>query len=797
MSGTETDSTPPGLENIMQAMMEKFSQFVRDTEAQRAATDAIIEQRFAELAQRLERGGAATPQSVLGAPQPAALHSAPVAPQDGADSPELCALEPAPAAHSTTAVAPQTAPVAVAPEPAAPIMAPLALHTPPETSVQDMGAAGPNSTPMSATSGTGWCDAKEKKVNSRLKEMRTYTGEEKENLEEFIEDFEDLQDDLQLTDHEVAKLIKTKMKEDAKSCYKSMSEEDRKSPDKIFAILRKRFGELLSVQTVTREMGALSQKEHQSLRKYFNVAIKVQERREKSFQETLGEHSSASHKKLHDIEMVECFRKGLKPELAQQIVGRQFDNLQSIFEHLLKIELGLENLKQNAAQRRAQVGLVTEAVIMQVEDSAAVSRQTHTETQKGCGLRKNDPKGACFICGSKDHWANRCPQRKSRAKDRPPACSICGDPSHMKPDCTNIYCQHCQRHGHWTSQCTKQPLVSQYDQYMGATGGAEPASLQKTSDSTQRKAKVMRVGDWNFVEKLQLQALKKENAFWSTVPQGTAPQERSGGGKPPEEGRQAAEIVMKVEKSPELIFFIEHNKRARYVQERKEGDLVYVRGMRGKDKLTLGPLRLVKKITELTFKLENLNGPKRVFMWHRIRARKHLVCDKDAANGISKWLEYVMEEKSECERNELEEESAEMGGVKVQGGAREGSDAISKDKIKICSESKNAKSAQSAPADPPKSPFVANISPCDVVNKTIECEWPLKGKRPPLDGADGAPKALRTRPVGEALAVGAAPTWPTADAAREERGKEDTNLSESIAGLANTLFASWRVRLQT
>lgn len=497
-------------DHMMQFMEHKFQKLTEATRDVKVTVEARVaqtEKSVDEISQTVNSLTSQVQQLVLGASRPAAplatpsvplpTTSAPLtmtsAPQDGAVAQAPSGQQSAPAAQITITAAPQTAPNTMASQPAAPQLAPLVLQTAaassgyfssgngtPAPSAQGIGAGGPAVTPTSTPSGTNWTEAKDKKVNARLKEIRMYTGEEKEDLEGFIEEFQELQDDLQLTDEEVAMHIKNKIKSDAKICYKGMKEEDKKSPDKIFATFQKRFGEILSLQKFSMELAAQVQKEHQSVRKYYNTLERLRVRRENFVRDTLGEEKVRLYKEVWNAELVNIFRKGLKPELLDRIVAMPFEDLQSIFEHMLQVEVGLSNMKQDTAQRKAHVGLISEATIMQVHGETAASSANNSTQMKVNGQEKPKRKGECFKCKSTEHWANECPQRNQQAAkqaDRngpqcylcgqsghmrrqcpkkgsmPVKCYICGDPSHVKPNCPNILCRSCLKPGHWAHEC--------------------------------------------------------------------------------------------------------------------------------------------------------------------------------------------------------------------------------------------------------------------------------------------------------------------------------------------------------
>jgi hypothetical protein len=114
----------------------------------------------------------------------------------------------------------------------------------------------------------------------------------------------------------------------------------------------------------------------------------------------------------------------------------------------------------------------------------------------------------------------------------------------------------------------------------------------------------------------------------------------------------------------------------------------------------------------------------------------------------------------------------------------QGGDALSQD---ICGEIANANpeikytergdseksgAAQSAPADPSQSPFVANYLKYAQANEPENVPRERGRLREsggaPLEGADGAARALRTQPAGTATLAGASPTPPSAEAARDK-----------------------------
>lgn len=124
--------------------------------------------------------------------------------------------------------------------------------------------------------------------------------------------------------------------------------------------------------------------------------------------------------------------------------------------------------------------------------------------------------------------------------------------------------------------------------------------------------------------------------------------------------------------------------------------------------------------------------------------------------------------------------NAIIRGGTVQGDAREES-LISEDilpnnrerassghRITRVRESENAKSAQSAPVDSPQFPIFDKTLACELVKQTLRQGRALESETPTLDGADGAPRAPRTRPVIGLLKDGAAPWRPRMKVVRPE-----------------------------
>lgn len=252
---------------------------------------------------------------------------------------------------------------------------------------------------------------------------------------------------------------------------------------------------------------------------------------------------------------------------------------------------------------------------------------------------------------------------------------------------------------------------------------------------------------------------------------------------------------------------------ARVQRERpiREGDTVYIKKMPKKGKMDdrlKGPFRVVKERSKVTFDLETMSGPKRKFQWHRMHMKKgHLVRKKDIAGDSSKWLEDIIaQDNNECD--ELNRESADLGGGKVQGAGAESSDASSKDILpdnteRKCADAENnsvcraekAKSAQPAPVGIPPTPLRAKASATGPAHTPRKRGRPKKVAPKPLDGADEAKQASRTRPACEATEAGAAPTpQPELQAVCKNRDTQPCSGSESAEGAAAQAHYNLRTR---
>lgn len=456
------DSSAAALPTMMLHVMEKFNQLmVSNEECMRRMSESsdAREARVYELTQQM--------QEMLSQAQRPAPEAAQRVPATTATPrvTQRAAVTPAQQAAATTA--PQMAPLMVQTAGASSGYI-SATHSSSGRSVQGDGASVQTTASTSAPGATNWTDAKEKLLNSRLKEMRTYHGEEKEDLDAFIEDFQELKDDMHLSEFELAMHIKNKIKGDAKNCYKGLSSAEKKSPEKIFSTFRQRFGEILTLEKCNKDLSANMQKQHQSVRQYYNAMERLKLRREKFVIENLGEEKLNQYKEMWNSEIVGHFRKGLKPDLAERIVGKQFGSLQEIFDHLRGIELDLSDLKQDSAQWKTRAGLISEATVMHVQEDSASALAAQIEEASPEPKKK---KVTCYKCQSTEHWTSRCPEKKksersnkcfscneeghmrSACPKKKTRCFLCGDPSHLKPNCPNVFCQKCMKPGHWTHEC--------------------------------------------------------------------------------------------------------------------------------------------------------------------------------------------------------------------------------------------------------------------------------------------------------------------------------------------------------
>lgn len=247
------------------------------------------------------------------------------------------------------------------------------------------------------------------------------------------------------------------------------------------------------------------------------------------------------------------------------------------------------------------------------------------------------------------------------------------------------------------------------------------------------------------------------------------------------------------------------NERVQKEKPIREGDIVYIKKMPRKGKFDTrlkGPFKVIKQRSNVTFDLESVHGHKRVFTWHRVHMRGHIVHQRDAESENFEWLKDIQEEVSASEQADAQSESAVAGGECARVEPNRGCETVPEDVWEDCSESvqnepqnKNTnrgdgeqeETAQSAPADPSQSPCVendsaANAPASELVTPPRRRGRPRKSGDAPLAGADRASEAPRTQPAGEATLADAAPTLPSAEAVRDE--SLGSSLGESAADAA-------------
>jgi Zinc knuckle len=332
---------------------------------------------------------------------------------------------------------------------AADMSSPLAAHNNTQAQRAENGRATASElTPLSAPRRAERSEAESRALRHGTKDIREFSGKKHEKVDTYIRDMQDLIEEFDLQGVELRRAFLKTTTDEARICIESMNEEAKFNPEKIFEKLRLRFRESVSLQSFNIEEQNLKQKPFEQVREYYAVAENLRLRKEKFMRETRGEAEADHTRSLRNSEITSSFMAGLRPELLQPIAGEEFEDLETLYVRLLKIEKGLEMVERAAELRRSEVNMVKSESVMQVANAAATFPRAGSAQQSGRRQETPFPKGTCFKCGSPEHYANACPLRREGKR-----CYVCGDPNHFGAVCVNKICQLCKQPGHWQHQC--------------------------------------------------------------------------------------------------------------------------------------------------------------------------------------------------------------------------------------------------------------------------------------------------------------------------------------------------------
>lgn len=297
-------------------------------------------------------------------------------------------------------------------------------------------------------------DAMRRKIHIRdlAKDIRLFEGKKHDNVDIFIRKVDGIRREYKLSGAEVFYLIKNRSEGAVHICLEKLKEKDQLNPEFVLEALRDRFGERVSEDTLSQNLASLSQGEYDTIGDYFEGAEELLYRKEQ-FYDRNGIKYDAD---FLEREVTHRFVAGLRPEFLNQIAGEEYKELTKARARLQKIESGLNRVKEANSQRKARINIVEVPIL--VESMAPES--TH-QRPRGRSPQPQFPKGTCFVCGSPDHWAHRCPtrpvrqgwQRPERLERTTRRCYSCGNPNHMAAQCKVTNCQKCGQPGHWAYQC--------------------------------------------------------------------------------------------------------------------------------------------------------------------------------------------------------------------------------------------------------------------------------------------------------------------------------------------------------
>jgi hypothetical protein len=302
-------------------------------------------------------------------------------------------------------------------------------------------------TPLSASRGVERSDADKRAIRSSTSDIRKFSGVPHEKVDTYIQEIQDLREEFDLDGAEVHRAVIKSTRDAARKCIDGMNRIDRFEPEKVFAKLRQRFGDSVSLQSFNTEKQSLKQKPFEPVREYFAVAEDLRLRMENFICETKGETEANRTRNMRNTEITSSFLAGLRPEFLQKIAGEEFDDLDTLYVRLIKIEKGLELIERAEEQRRTEVCVAASAPVVQVANATASFHRPNSSEQSGHGQQRFQ-RGTCYKCGSREHYANVCPQRR---EEHP--CFMCGDQNHFAANCPTKSCYLCKQPGHWGREC--------------------------------------------------------------------------------------------------------------------------------------------------------------------------------------------------------------------------------------------------------------------------------------------------------------------------------------------------------
>ena len=144
---------------------------------------------------------------------------------------------------------------------------------------------------------------------------------------------------------------------------------------------------------------------------------------------------------------VECFKRGLKPEIEQRLENAA--DMVHIVQNAIKRERLVDARK---ALRQEGKGKFENKEFRR----GTYLSQFHNSREMGENSRTTNTHSPviCHYCSKPDHLANRCRQRISEINYVQVNCQLCNKEGHSASQCRNLSrCQLCEKQGHVAKQC--------------------------------------------------------------------------------------------------------------------------------------------------------------------------------------------------------------------------------------------------------------------------------------------------------------------------------------------------------
>ena len=237
--------------------------------------------------------------------------------------------------------------------------------------------------------------------------------------------------------------------------------------------LKKTFDPPRDVYQLTGELGSSYQRNCDNVDDYADRVRWLSEKILEAYQHKNGGVLDQAEKERVESMALNCFKRGLKPEIATAI--KTETNLSNAINTAKDTERELADLKRLRAYDRTTAESRSQADIHVVEtilENAGNSNKKPEDIQKS-----TDPETpVCQLCRKTGHTANKCPTLPSlQEQQTKPTCEHCRRIGHTKETCLTLaretsgqgiqICQFCNKRGHLADKCYSIPC-----RYCGRTG---------------------------------------------------------------------------------------------------------------------------------------------------------------------------------------------------------------------------------------------------------------------------------------------------------------------------------------